>query len=208
MINFKSFLLELRKPKEVEQFKKAVADIKDVDARDVSWQFTLPELMSKFGFKQLGSGKYAAVFGHDKYPFVLKVFMKDAAYFRWMKFIQTNRANPFLPKIKGKVVKITDIFNATRIEKLTPYNPSAKSSKEFISEFSKWKSDNSYKSSNSDIQTILEDFKKNKKLIDIHGDNLMMRGDQLVIIDPYYNWYVPSEKRFTIDPNEVNTDIF
>lgn len=205
MKSFKELILELNKPAELGKFKSDVKGVSAVDSRDSSWNSTLPEYMRKYGFKILGSGKYASVFGNDKYSYALKVFMKDSAYLRWMKFCLENKSNPFVPKFRGKVVKISPIIFAIRIEKLEKYN----SAGPFLKEYNAWKlQPKTYKSSNPDIQEIFDEFGKNLKLLDLHNDNMMMRGSQEVVIDPYYNWFNPSEKKFTIDPNEVDKSVF
>jgi len=202
---FSAFLTELRKPKEVDQFKKQVSDIKSVDTRNQSWHSSLSSLMSKHGFTRVGSGKYASVFKNTQYKYVVKVFMKDAAYFKWLEFVLKNRNNPYVPKIKGKVIKITPMFYAIRMEPLAPY----KGSSEFMTHYSKWSRDPSYKSGDKDIDDILQYFKKYKGLLDLHGENVMLRGNQLVVIDPFYNWFgkhKPGE--YTIDPDDVDPNIF
>lgn len=199
---------ELRKPKELSQFRKGVAHINKVDTRDQSWQYSLPELMAAHGFNKLGSGKYASVYKNPKYPYVLKVFMKDAAYFKWLEFVLKNRNNPYVPRIKGKVVKINDMFYAVRMEPLKPAGVAYRAD-EFMQHFKKWERNTSHRSGDRDIDDILKYFSKHKKLLDLHGENVMMRGKQLVIIDPFYNWFgkhKPGE--YSIDPDDVNKDIF
>jgi hypothetical protein len=132
--------------------------------------------------------------------------MKDAAYQRWLDFALKNKNNPYVPKIRGKVVKITDVIYAIRMEKLTPYTSN---SDPFMSEYSEWKKNKNYKSNDSNIQSVLDHFAKNKSLLDLHGENMMMRNKQLVIIDPYYNWFGKKEPgKYMIDPNEINKDLF
>lgn len=205
MLSFKAHLQELSKPKEIGDFKKAVSKFNTVDVRDQSWSMTLPAAMKKYGFSLLGSGKYASVYGNPKYDYVLKVFMKDSAYLKWIEFVQKNKGNPYVPKVKGKVVKITPTFYAIRLEKLSKYT----SGGQFMKDFSAWQKDNSFKSSDQNIQDILDYFGKHKKLLDLHGENMMMRGNQLVIVDPLYNWFNKAKPgQFTIDPNDINPDLF
>jgi hypothetical protein len=205
MLSFKAHLQELSKPKEIGDFKKAVSKFNTVDVRDQSWSMTLPAAMKKYGFSLLGSGKYASVYGNPKYDYVLKVFMKDSAYLKWIEFVQKNKGNPYVPKVKGKVVKITPTFYAIRLEKLSKFT----SGGQFMKDFSAWQKDNSFKSSDQNIQDILDYFGKHKKLLDLHGENMMMRGNQLVIIDPFYNWFGKyNPGKYTIDPDDINPEIF
>ena len=205
MLNFKAYLQELRKPDEVSAFKKSVAKFTTVDVRDQSWSMTLPDAMKKYGFTKLGSGKYASVYGHPKYDYVLKIFMKDSAYLKWIEFVQKNKSNPYIPKIRGKVVKITPTFYAIRLEKLSRFTSGGK----FMKDFSEWERNPSFKSDDKDIQDILDYFAKHKKLLDLHGENMMMRGNQLVIIDPFYNWFGKHKPgQYTIDPDDINPELF
>lgn len=200
MKTFRTHIQELSKPAEIGKFRKSVAGVDKVDTRNTSWNKDLPSLMSKHGFKLLGSGKYASVFGNPKYAYVLKVFMKDSAYLKWIEFAQKNKSNPYVPKVRGKVLKITPMFYAIRLEKLTPYKGNGG---QFMKDYP------SLTSSDPDIQSIFDYFKKHKALLDLHGENMMMRGNQLVIIDPFYNWFNKSRPMdYTIDPDDINPDIF
>lgn len=201
----RKILRELRKPGEVDQFRKDAADLKSVDTRDNSWRINLDEYMSKYGFRTLGSGKYASVYGNESYPYVLKVFQKDSAYLRWIKFSLANKNNPYVPKIKGKVVKITPLVYAIRLEKLSPTFMSG----EFADEYQQWMRDNSHRAQDPNIQEILDFFANNKNLLDLHSENVMKRGNQLVIIDPFYNWFGKYEPgKYTIDPDDVDPSVF
>lgn len=206
MKTFIQYLEELRNPKEIGIFRSKVKNIKQVDTRNSSWQITLPELFREYGFKELGSGKYGVVFENPKYPYIIKVFMKDAAYERWISFCLKNQSNPYIPKIRGKVIKINDMFRAIRIEKLKFGNFYET---DFYVDFQEFLRDNSYLPIDVNRKQIFEHFKKNKNLLDLHGENVMFRGKQLVIIDPYYNWFNKHKAMdYTIDPNEIDQSIF
>ena len=203
---FRDYLIELTaKPAELEKFRKDVKNVKSVDSRDNSWSRNLKDYMSNYGFKLLGAGKYASVYGKPSYDYVIKVFMKDSAYLKWIKFAKDHQDNPYMPRVKGKVLKISDYIYAIRLEKLTTGDYTKT---KFFKEYSTWQKDNSYVSSDENIQEVLVEFGKNKKLIDIHGENVMFRGEQLVIIDAYYNFFNPNEKKFTIDPEKVDSSMF
>lgn len=201
----KKILSELRKPGEVDQFRKDASNLKSVDARDNSWRVNLDQYMSKYGFKPMGSGKYASVYGNDQYPYVLKVFQKDSAYLRWIKFSLAHKNNPYVPKIKGKVVKITPMVYAIRLEKLSPTVMDG----EFAREYQKWMRDNDHQAEDPNIQEILDFFADNKNILDLHSENVMKRGNQLVIIDPFYNWFGKHNPgNYTIDPDDVDPSVF
>jgi hypothetical protein len=217
VINFKSYLAELNKPFELRKFKSAVADVKDVDTRDPSWQGTLPELFSKYGFVNVGDGKYGTVFVNSKYPYAVKVFMKDTAYLKFIQFVLKNQSNPYVPKIRGKVVKINDMFMAIRMEKLSPSHTIGKdiALKEFVEmiqdpEYFLQGKLNLITIHNEDKHAInlCKFLLANENLLDIHLGNIMMRRNQPVLIDPLYNWYKGAQ--FTMDPNDISNlkDVF
>lgn len=197
MITFSQLISEkLQKPAEIEQFKKQVSHLSNVDSRDVEWQFTLPELMSKFGFNNVGSGKFGTVFINPNYPYVVKIFMRDTAYLKWLDFCKRNQGNKFVPKIKGKVVKVGNLFMAVRLEKLRPADLP----------FDLPADAEIYKAADAgdrDALAVVHFLEANDRLLDMHGQNVMRRSNgQLVVIDPFYNWYRGG--KFTIDPDDVS----
>lgn len=203
--SFENYLAELKKPTQLKSFRQHVKDVTKVDARSKDWADTLPDLMAQHGFKLLGAGKYASVFGNPKYPYVIKVFMKDSAYLKWIQFALKNRNNPYVPKVKGKVVKISPVIYAIRLEKLEPGSLSGP----FAEAYSKWRRDPNFKSDDKNIQDILDYFAKYKDLLDLHGENVMMRGNQLVVIDPFYNWFNKKNYMdYTLDPNDIDPSLF
>lgn len=205
MKSFKQILSELYKPAELEKLRKDLSYVKDVDTRDTSWMNTVGGVLKANVFTKLGSGKYGSVFSHPKYPYVLKIFMKDSAYLRWIKFAMDNKNNPYVPKIRGKVVKITPMIYAIRLEKLTPGSFTGP----FADAYRKWQKDKNYKSDDKNIQEVLDYFGKNKNLLDLHGENIMMRGNQLVVIDPFYNWFNKHNVMdYTIDPDDFDKSVF
>lgn len=189
MITFRDKLEEsLRKPAEINQFRQAISNIKSVDNRENQWRGSAVEFLGRYGFKPLGSGKYGAVFANRSYPFVIKVFMKDTAYLLWLNFCKMHPNNPYCPKIRGKVVRLGDNFMAVRLEKLEDggnpdqiYNMAQRGDKNAIQ--------------------VVEFLNKYQKLLDMHSGNVMMRGDQLVITDPFYNFY--KDGKFTMDPDDL-----
>jgi hypothetical protein len=202
---YERIVKELRRPSEISRFRSDAAGLDKVDTRDNTWRTNLNSYMNNHGFQMLGSGKYASVYGNESYPYVIKVFQRDSAYFRWLKFALNNRNNPYVPRIRGKVVKITPMVYAIRLEKLRPgYIDS-----EFQQHFDQWQRDPNYRADDPDLQQVFDFFHSNRKLLDLHNENVMRRGDQLVIIDPFYNWFGrEAPGKYTIDPDEVDPDLF
>lgn len=202
MQSFLQYLTELKKPAEIEKFKNDVKGIDKVDSRNQSWGDNLPDYFAKHGWKKLGSGKYASVFGSSKYPYIIKVFMKDAALLKWLQFAAKNQKNPYVPKLKGGIVRLSDTFFALRMEKLNPVSSS--SYEEYNLAWSSYKKDPD--SVEADLRAVFDQFKQNKNLMDMHSENIMDRpGGTFVIIDPYYNWFNKSKPMaYTIDPDDFD----
>lgn len=192
MITFHQLLEQLRKPQEISDFRNRTREFDKPDSRDANkWQATIPELMNRYGFKPVGTGKYGSVFANDRYPYVIKVFMKDTAYLRWLSFAKQNQNNPLVPKIRGKVVRISNNFMAVRLEKLTPI----KSDDDMAN---MWDQLEKTPHGNK-VDKFLND---NQKLLDMHAGNIMLRGNQPVIVDPFYNFFRNGMP--TIDPDDIS----
>lgn len=80
------------------------------------------------GGKQIGSGKYATVYWHPKWPYVLKTFTKDDMFLKFARFAYKNPYPPF-PKFYGPPKKVVPFYTReqrdkeiyiVRIEKLEP----------------------------------------------------------------------------------------
>jgi hypothetical protein len=80
------------------------------------------QLMQDHGFRQLGSGLQASVYGHPNLPYVLKLFRsEDTAYAEWIKVAMANKNNPHMPRFVSKrMVRITEDIVAIRMEPLVP----------------------------------------------------------------------------------------
>lgn len=206
MLTLKQFIAELSNPAELSNFRKNVKDVSKVDTRDTSWMSTVINGMKSYGFKLLGQGKYASVFGNDKYPFVVKVFMKDAAYLKWIEFCLKNQNNKYVPKIKGKVIKITDLFYAIRLEKLTSYYGADSN---FGTQYDAYLRTGKKPTNDQELKDIFDYFDQYKSLLDLHNENLMLRGKQVVIIDPFYNWFNKTRKNnYEIDVDDFSKSVF
>lgn len=189
----------------IHNFQKSVQEYDQFDHRNNEWIEKVKKILDCSSFYQVGIGKYGIVFSSNNYNYVLKIFMKDSAYLKWIKFCMDNKNNPYVPKIRGKVLKLTNFIYAIRLEKLTP---TVAITEPFREEYYNWQNDNSYRSGDKDIDAILDHFTKNKKLLDLHNENVMMRGKQMVIIDPYYNWFDKGSKSYTIDPDDIDMSVF
>ena len=192
-------LAELYKPKEIDDFRK------EIDNQ--GWDYEeLPNLiddkMKANGFEYAGEGSFSYIYMNPKYPFVLKVFADDFNYIRWFKFSKANQNNPFIPGIRGSVIQVikNESIYAVRLEKLKHYdgghtglNPDSIFFVDVmedirISVLMKEKLKfNKYLGKNDYIDVIIHELAAApKEYLDIHEGNIMLRGNQAVLIDPYY----------------------
>ena len=152
------------------------------------------KVLEKAGYVQLGTGAFASVYVRPGSSNVLKLFYADdTAYIDFVK-ATLKYPNPHFPKFKGKMMKITDTYYAVQMEKLREYNGS-------------WKNPSLLSSyiyylqglHDADIADEINALEKEQpgikaacKIIadkvghhlDLASNNLMMRGNTIVITDP------------------------
>lgn len=173
---------------------------------DVAWnrheiQSEDPEYLAKlkqYGFTLAGEpGLSGAVFHKEGYPYVLKIFGFDEGYLDWYKYCKANQDNPYLPKIKGGLVKLEKKIFGVRLEPLVFKSDDIQRAcyKELRAIIGNTVSgqpssikDGEYEYFDND-PALFKVIKAIRKLragntLDIHEDNIMWRGDQVVITDP------------------------
>jgi hypothetical protein len=174
----------------VSAVKKVASAIQGVDLVDVSKQ------LKELGWKRIGSGAFARVYEHPNYPLVLKIFSsKDSCYIKFLKYVEQHSTNPFLPKVRGKLLKLNNDYYAVRLEKLQPLD---------ISEWEDVYDEMIYELINEsgyDFDLAIRKYPKHRNFLntlrdisdslncrlDIHRYNFMKRGKQTVIIDPVWD---------------------
>lgn len=192
--------------KDIIRFRDYMKDVTPagVHTGKDQWNPTIISLMAEHGFTLLGQGKYATVFNNPTSSYVIKVFLKDTAYLTWLKFCFENPRNPFVPQIRGKVVKLTPIFMAVRLEKLLPY----KYTDQHPNDFNIWGEQPPCQCAhcnNPDVQNVQKFLDQHSKLLDIHPGNVMQRSNgHIVIIDPFYNWFDRSTMTNKINPDDIS----
>lgn len=214
-----ALIQELRNPPEINQFRKDISAAlgNTVDKRNEEWRENLDSYMEKYGLTRLGRGNYASVYGNDNYPYVIKVYQRDSAFNRWLDFCLKNQDNPYVPKIKSKPKPIrTDsdrenlpVVYFLKLEKLEPLKGRSESYSLLRIDFDIYrrspemyrrKAEQGDSDYDKNLPDIFDYFEKNLRLLDIHRGNVMLRGNQLVIVDPFYNWYRGGG--FIIPPDE------
>lgn len=183
---------------------KNVFDKETPDQYSRSLQFkTLQDFLEKKGFVHLGSGEYGGVYEKSGYPWIFKVFKNDPAYKFYLDYCKKNKDNPNIPKIKWPIIKINNDTFAIRLEKLTPVWDNMYSDLHdkirYVKAFYKHEFDRDNASQYMlEVEEIVNNFKKkypgiydiittildSNYRVDVHAENIMMRGDTPVFIDP------------------------
>ena len=188
------------------QLKKKIDPIQPLGApgkRGGDWY----DILIGYGFSPIGGGAFGTVWGHPKFPYVLKIFKSnDDAYKSWVKVCMNNSDNPHFPKfVSTKVFSITPTVSAIRMEKLSPYISenymgfstvlNRLSISDIVNPNYQW-NDAYGKPSQWDeycashplwipALKITDEFITSYQYAkDMHTGNFMMRGDDIVITDP------------------------
>jgi hypothetical protein len=184
-------------PMEIKDFAQAFNDPKinsrvqqQAARKNPAWKKSLAASMQKYGFVLVGAGVNGAVFQNPQYPFVLKVYRTDRGYDEWLYFMRTHQNNPHVPKMRGAILRINDIFSAVRLEQLEPCD--ATLANQFLKPIERGAS-GPYRdtldliASDPAAGEIAKYMRDWEGVSDLSHHNVMMRRNgELVIIDPIY----------------------
>jgi hypothetical protein len=80
---------------------------------------SLKKILTRHGWKSLGTGAEAAVAMHPQKAYVLKIFNSDSKYVQFVEFVQAHQSNPHLPRFSRYVRPVPGTeFSYVRMEKL------------------------------------------------------------------------------------------
>jgi hypothetical protein len=147
------------------------------------------------GFVHLGSGAFGGTYEKAGYPWIFKVFKNDDAYRYYIKYAMAHQANINLPRVKGRVIKINDETYAVRLEKLSPIDKvlyldlyaavrAMVTSEGMIPHRETAEFIDSFRKEYPGIYEIIGDMLKLPYRLDFTQDNIMIRGNTPVVIDP------------------------
>ena len=154
------------------------------------------DYMMKYGFRYVGQGFYGVVFEKSGYPWIFKVFKEDPGYLSYVDFCKRHQANIHIPKIKGHTIKINDDTYAIRTEKLRPVDEkegrTITSMANYMSRQNRGESISDFAESDLEelsvkyrgIYDLFKYFLESGYNLDIHPENIMMRGSEIVLTDP------------------------
>jgi hypothetical protein len=155
----------------------------------------LSKQLKKLGWRPIGNGTYAAVYENPKFNYVLKIFThEDLGYKQYLNYIMNNQSNPFVPKLRGKMVKLSATAYAVRMEQLQPIeddsifrkyidpNPTSKHMGTVIKKVF-GKSNHPFLKKN--FPQLYDMTRQPFNLDDLETENnIMRRGNTIVITDP------------------------
>jgi len=167
---------------------------KDQDVSFREWK----NIMDYYGFTHLGSGSYGSAYEHPSYPWVFKIFKGDKSYLKYFNYVKKNQHNPHIPRIKGSYIRLGNDAYIVRLEKLQKISMDQYEKVEYIIDvFSSMLDNDSSSTEITPMQAQLIDsyhgiyeilvaikYMFGESYTDIHYDNIMMRGNVPVIIDP------------------------
>lgn len=166
------------------------------------------EYLEEKGFECLGIGMYGGVFDHPSFGgrYVLKVFA-DPFYEGFLDWCRTQDGNPHLPRIVGKVMRLTGVGRMVRIERLEPMTRVVYGQARlgryvtFLRDRSRVKPDEVERITahidgmglthlRETLDAVAARTPKGGE-IDLSPENFMMRGETIVISDPYAGAAIP-----------------
>lgn len=213
---------------------KISTDLKKID-QDRTGGLGLKKVLSSHGWKLLGYGVYGAAAEHPNKSYVLKIFVSDNEYVKFVEFAQQHQDNPDFPKFGRGIRNIPGTkFSYVRMERLHPIDLPTITDKYILEICLLWKYatqkditpfpmlvqieienkatslgftlDELSNDSDNKIEDILMDkfaragidtwilalhelLNESERIgidfLDLHDENFMIRGETLVILDPF-----------------------
>lgn len=182
--------------------------IKQHTAQDFYSKTEVLDYMREQGFEVLNWGMYGGVCDHPSFKgrYVLKVFA-DPFYEFFLDWASKQPENPHLPSIIGRVSKLTGEGRMVRIERLSEMTRAAygaarlgryvtylrdpkKMAPEEAERTAAFLDQKGLGTLRESLDTIAE-IKPAGAYIDLTPENFMLRGDTIVISDPYGGARIP-----------------
>lgn len=187
----------------LHELTKLPPDVRDAVNREPSgygspisrrrWERELRSVIDRYNLTRLGAGAYGAVYSLPGKDYVLKIFTTDdVGYMKWVEYCLAHPSK-WVPKL-SRPVTLSAHLSAVRVEPLTPITDSSMgvslhelinalnqpdvSGREFYNRIFPGILDD------PDFFDIAAFLNANDTQKDIHSENIMLRGHQVVITDP------------------------
>lgn len=187
-------LIGFKNKPEYKLFKSPPTDytVNSITPTKVGELRAIAKKLDDLGYKQysIGTGFYSQVYARPQDNFVIKIFREDKGYSTFLQYITQNSNNPYVPKLKGKIIKLPNDYYVIRLEKLKRMDND-------LFKKIEWAANNDHdkpliQELNDKYPGLLEFVRSlrqmsydNKVMYDLHGGNMMMRGDTPVVTDPF-----------------------
>jgi len=154
----------------------------------------LKDKLDNLGYKEyeLGSGLYGSVYARPQDNFVVKIFGPDAGYQRYLNYMQKNTMNPYVPKLRGKPIKLPNNFTLVRIEKLKEIDMDFYTEIKYLITPSKeydhiWRATRKkFEDKYPQFLNFIDELRATPNVrLDLHPGNIMMRNNLPVVTDPF-----------------------
>ena len=156
----------------------------------------LKDKLTDLGYRQyeMGSGLYGLVYARPEDDYVVKIFAPDQGYRRYLDYMQSNLQNPYVPKLRGRPVKLPRGFTLVRIEKLREIDAKLYNEIRYLETP---RGDVMYRAARKQFEdrypqflNLLDELKDisgrdSRIAFDIHSGNIMQRGSLPVVTDPF-----------------------
>ena len=186
MLNFNQYLTEIAKlpSYEKQRMRQIHGYLDHLDLTD--------DIAKKYGIEKIGKGVSASVYDSTR-NYVVKVFnLDDTGAKQWLKFCAEHQNNPYVPKLRGKMIRLNNYLYAVRMEKLKHVKDIGKVSwtadfvwriQQILREQSEEQIRSKYSGNILEVLLFLKQ-KRHVHVLDLSLNNVMFRGNQPVFTDP------------------------
>lgn len=173
-----------------------LSEIFDTERSDKRWTDIVNDMIEKHGLKKF-QGLQATVIATPDRDHVYRMWTRDPGYEQWLDIASKMQDDPHVVKILSKVRTIKTKFKGmpsdlkVKLVKLEKLNPIVKDKGKADRAFHYWtfsedkrSIDQSFMMNNKSFFDTLNKINDSTRLNDVTAENVMMRGDTLVLVDP------------------------
>jgi hypothetical protein len=173
-----------------------LSEIFNAEISDQRWTDIVNAMIEKHGLESF-HGLQATVVATPDRDHVYRIWTRDPGYERWLDIARGMQDNPHVMKILSRVRTIPTKFKGmpkdlkVKFVKLEKLKPIVKNKARADQAFHYWtfsedkeNIDQSFMMNNKSFFDTLNKINDKVRLNDVTADNVMMRGDTLVLVDP------------------------
>lgn len=182
-------------------------EVFDTPKIDSKWTDFVQSLVDKYGLQKF-TGNQATVLSSQDRTCVYRIWSRDRGFERWLNYAHNHQDNPYVVKVLSKVNVVQTQFKGmpsdvrlkiVKLEKLSPIADRSFSdtldvvvAEQPVAEFEQFKSN--ILQHYSKVAPVIEKYEQFFRFIhelmasganDLNSENVMMRGDVPVVVDPF-----------------------